>query len=135
MPSLATAAFKRYFDLGRLVWSVLPLGNGRLLHLVVVHGFQGATDDAEKLCLTEGLFDAVMSELSVVGRGQPCVIAGDFNVEPTKIPCRLKGISAGLWVDLQGAWAKAAGVDPSVTCKRDWACSGGSRRDYFLDVP
>ena len=56
MPSLATSAFKRYFDLGRLVRSVLPLVNGRLLHLVVVYFFQGATDDAEKLCLTEGLF-------------------------------------------------------------------------------
>ena len=26
------------------------------------------------------------------------MIAGDFNVEPTKIPCLLKGISAGLWL-------------------------------------
>ena len=28
------------------------------------------------------------------------LLAGDFNVEPTKIPCLSKGISAGLWVDL-----------------------------------
>ena len=32
-----------------------------------------------------------------------CVISGDFNGEPTKVPCPKKGISAGLWVDLQGA--------------------------------
>ena len=56
------------------------------------------------------LFEAVLSELAVVGRGQPCLIAGDFNVEPTKVPCLLKGISAGLWVDLQGAWANASGT-------------------------
>ena len=48
-----------------------------------LNGFQGATDDAEKLSLTDELFDAVLGELSVVGRGQPCIIAGDFNVEPT----------------------------------------------------
>ena len=30
---------------------------------------------------------------------------GDFNVQPTKIPCLLKGITAGLWVDLEAAWA------------------------------
>ena len=57
----------------------------------------------------------------------PWVTAGDFNVEPIKIPCVLKGISAGLWVDLQGAWARAASVEPDVTCKRDGACIGKTR--------
>ena len=99
------------------------------------YGFQGASDDSEKLGLTDELFDAVLGELSVIGRGQPCVIAGDFNVEPTKVPCLLKGISAGLWVDLQGAWANASGVSLGVTCKRDWSCSGGSKRDIVLDCP
>ena len=94
-------AFRRYFDLGRLVRSVLPLGNGRLMHWVVAYGFQGADDDAEKLSLSDQLFDAAMCELAVVSRGQPCVIAGDINVEPTKVPCLLKGISAGLWVDVR----------------------------------
>ena len=94
------------------------------MHLVVAYGFQGADDDAEKLCFTDQLFDAVMCELAVVSCGQPCVIAGDLNVEPTKIPCLLKGISAGLWVDLQGAWARAAGVEPDITCKRFKLCCG-----------
>ena len=48
-PSFATRAFRRYFDLGRLVRSVLPLGNGQLMHSVVACGFQGAHEDAEKL--------------------------------------------------------------------------------------
>ena len=30
------------------------------------------------------------------------MLVGDFNVEPTKICCLVKGISAGLWVDLGG---------------------------------
>ena len=58
--------------------------------------------DPEQLALTDQLFDAALAELSVVARGQPCMMVGDFNVEPTKIPCLAKGISAGLWVDLEG---------------------------------
>ena len=37
VPSSATTAFQRYFDLGRFVRCVLPLGNGRLMHLVVAY--------------------------------------------------------------------------------------------------
>ena len=132
VPSSATTAFQRYFDLGRLVHCVLPLGNGRLMHLVVAYGFQGADEDAEKLSLPDQLFDAAMCELGVVSRGRPRIIAGDFNVEPTTIPCLLKGISVGLWIDLQSSWSRAAGVGPDVTCKRDWACHGGTRRDFVL---
>ena len=67
-----------------------------------------AVGDAEQLALIEQLFSCLMlllSELSVLARGQPCLIVGDFNVEPTKIPCQAKGISAGLWVDFEEAWA------------------------------
>ena len=135
MPSFATATFRQFFDLGRLVRCVLPLGNGRIMHLVVVYGYQGADEDAEKLSLTDQLFDAALCELAVVGRGQPSVIAGDFNVEPTKIPCLLKGIMEGLWFDLQGTWARTTGVAPGVTCKKDWACTGGTRRDFILGCP
>ena len=46
--------------------------------------------DAEQLAFTEQLFDAALSELSVVARCQPCLIVGDFYVEPTKIPCLAK---------------------------------------------
>ena len=64
MPSFAAAtAFQRYVDLGRLVRSVLPLGNGRLMHSVVAYEFQGVDEDAEKLSLT------AMCELAVVSRG------------------------------------------------------------------
>ena len=49
--------------------------------------------------------NAALVELSVVARGQPYLLVGEFNVEPTKIPCLAKGISAGFWVDLESAWA------------------------------
>ena len=68
-----------------------------------LYGFQGADADAEQLALTEQLFDAALGELSVVAGGQPCLLVGDFNVEPTKIPCLAKGISAGLWVEFEEA--------------------------------
>ena len=44
--------------------------------------------------------------------------------------CLAKGISAGLWVDLEAAWAFAFGR--GVTCKRSWDYVGGSRRDFMV---
>ncbi len=35
----------------------------------------------------------------------------------------------------KGAWARTAGVDPAVTCKRDWACPGSTGRDFILGCP
>ena len=72
---------------------------------------------------------------SVVARGQPCMLVGDFNVEPTKIPCLAKGISAGLWVDLDASWALACGLQPAPTCKRTWSAAGGHRRDFMVGCP
>ena len=89
----------------------------------------------EQLSLTDQLFDAALAELSVVARGHPCMLVGDFNVEPTKIPCQAKGISAGLWVDLEGSWALATGKQPSSTCMREWGSSGGTRRDFIVGWP
>ena len=69
---------------------MLPLGCGRFLHLVVLYGYQGADADAEQLALTEQLFDAAFGVPGVVAREQPCLVVGDINVEPTKIPCLAK---------------------------------------------
>ena len=135
LPTFATAQFKSFFDCGRAVRCLLPLGTGRFMHLFVLSGYQGADADAEQLALTEQLFDAALGELSVVARGQPCSLVGDFNVEPTKIPCLVKGISAGLWVDFEEAWALAAGLQPAPTCKRSWTVAGGLRRDFIVGCP
>ena len=77
---------------------MLPLGAGRFMHLFVKNSYQGADTDAEQLVLTEQLFDAALGELSVVAREQPFLLVGDFNVEPTKIPCLAKGfrLASGL---------------------------------------
>ena len=58
LPTFATSQFKRFFDCGRVVRCMLPLGFGRFMHLVVLYCFQVADTDAEQLSLTEQLFDA-----------------------------------------------------------------------------
>ena len=88
--------------------------------------------NAEQLASTDQLFDAALGELGVVAREQPCLIGGDFNVEPTKTPCLAKGNSAGLWVDLESAWAHACGRQPAVSCQRTWGSAGGHRRDFMV---
>ena len=122
LPTFATAQFQRFFDCGRAVKCLLPLGRNRFLNLVVLYGYQGADADAEQLALTDQLFDAAFAELAVVAWGSPC-------------PCLSKGISAALWVDLDAAWSAAKGQHPAVTCKRSWDSSGGSRRDFLVGCP
>ena len=132
LPLLSLSLF---FDCGRALRCLLPVASGRFLHLCVLHGYQGADTDPEQLALTDQLFDAALGELHAVALGQPCLLVGDFNVEPTKIPCLAKGISAGLWVDFGEAWAIAAGLHPAPTCKRSWTAVGGYRRDFVLGCP
>ena len=98
---------------------------------MVLYGYQCADTDAEQLALTEQLL-AAQGELGVVARGQPSLLAGDFNVEPTNIHCLSEGISAGLWVDLESAWALAFGRQPAVICERTWGSAGGQRRDFVV---
>ena len=86
LPTFATARFKRFFDCGRVVRCMLPLGFGRFMHLVVLYGYQGADSDPEQLSLTEQLFDAALGELSVVARGQPCFIGWGFQRGAHKNP-------------------------------------------------
>ena len=76
LPSFATSlSLKFFFDLGRAVRCLLPLGAGRFMHLFVLYGYQGADTDAEHLALTDQLFDAAFGEVSIVARGQPALFA------------------------------------------------------------
>ena len=102
-----------------------------MLHLVVVYCFQRAAADHEKLALTEALMDAVLVDLAAVSRGQLCLIVGDLNIEPIRIPCLLKGISAGSWFDLPEAWACASGIAPSAANTP----TGGTRRAFAIGCP
>ena len=79
-----------------------------------------ADRDPERLALTDQLLDAALGELGVVAREQPCLLVGDFNLEPTKILCLAKGIMAGLCVDLEASWALASGRNPGLPASRIW---------------
>ena len=46
-----------------------------------------------------------------------------------------KGISVGLWVDFEEAWALSAGLQPAPTCKMDWSATGGRRGDFMVGCP
>ena len=133
--TFATVGFSEFFHLGRALRCHLPVSGGRIVHLVVVYGFQGAWTDPEKLRLTEKLLDAVLCELAGVASGQPCLIVGHLTIEPDRIPCLFKGLTAGHWFDLQSSWASASGVDPLPTCCRTFGSGGGSRRDFILGCP
>ena len=50
----------------------------RIVHVVVVYGYQGADSDSDKLSVTDLLFQAVLCELSVVGQGHPPVNLARF---------------------------------------------------------
>ena len=59
-------------------------------------GTKEVVRDAEQLWLTILLFDASVCDVDVVGTSSPAVVVvGDFNMERTKIPCLVKGISLG----------------------------------------
>ena len=46
-----------------------------------------------------------------------------------------KGISAGLWVDLEVSWALATCMRSSSNCTREWGSGGGTRRDFMIGCP
>ena len=41
LPSFITLQFKEFFRLGHVLRTTLPTGEGRVVHLFVVHGYQG----------------------------------------------------------------------------------------------
>ena len=45
---------------------VLPTGDGGVVNLFVVYGYQGSEEDSEKLSLADKLLSAVLAEAQVV---------------------------------------------------------------------
>ena len=67
--------------------------------------------------------------------GQPVILVGDFNADPTVIPSLTKGIMNGHWIDVEQAFATGRGVAPSRTCQFQLDEDKGSRRDFVLACP
>ena len=135
LPTLFDPSFKEFFRIGRAMRAVLPLGNGGVVHLFVIYGYQGAESDPEKLQLSEHLFAAVLAEARMCCAGQPVILDGDFNADPTVIPSLTKGISDGHWIHLERAFATGRRVPPSYTCQFQLVEDKGSCRDFVLACP
>ena len=104
LPTVATVGSSEFFHLGRALGCHLLVAGGRVVHLVVVCGFQGASTDPEKLRLTEKLLGAVLCELAVVAS-------------------LLKGFMACYWFDFQSSWAADSGVAPVYLSSGFWRWS------------
>ena len=76
LPTLFDPSFKEFFRVGRAMRVVLSLGNGGIFHLFVFYGYQGAGSDP--------------AEARMCCAGQPVILAGDFNADPTVIPLWLR---------------------------------------------
>ena len=124
---LSLLSFRSFFKLGRVLRTTLPTAQGGVIHLFVVYGYEGAEEDADKLQLTDRLLQAVLAEAQTVCIGQP--------MHPAVIPCLVKGISAGRYVDLALAYSQGAGLAPDVTCRFSREEGTGSRRDFFVGCP
>ena len=135
LPTLLGSSFKEFFRIGRAMRVILPLGDGGVVHLFVIYGYQGAENDPEKLQLTDHLFAAVLAEARMCCFGQPVILAGDFNADPIVIASLAKGISDGQWLDMERAFAFGRGVPPFSTCQFHLDEDKGSRRDFLLACP
>ena len=93
LPTFCTPEFQSFFRLGRPLGVRLPLGNGRVAHLFVVYGYQGADADPRKFALTNKLMEAVIGEAEACETGQLVIIAGDLNAEPWVIPVTAKPLT------------------------------------------
>ena len=135
LPSFCTPGFQSFFHLGRVLRVILPLVSGRIAHLFVLYGYQGASEDPCKLALTNKLLESAICEARVCGTGQPVIFAGDLHVRPGLIPVVANAFECGRLVDLEAAHAHGRGVHPAVTCKFELDNPSGTRRDFFLTCP
>ena len=106
LPSIATVQFQRFFIVvGLLGVCFLWVVVGLCVWLFFM-AIRGADRDAERLALTDQLLDAALGELGVVAREQPCLLVGDFNVEPPRFLAWQKEswlVSGLIWKNL-GLW-------------------------------
>ena len=75
-PTSVTAEFKEFFWLGRAMRVTISIGEGGVVHLSVVYGYQGSEEESQKLLLTDNLLGAVLAEAQAVCVGHPVLIVG-----------------------------------------------------------
>ena len=117
LPTFAAAQFKRFFDCGRAVRCLLPLGGRRFMHLFVLNAYQGADTDAEQLALNEQLFDAAWSGLGWLHGSSPVCLLATSTWSPPKFLPWQKGfrLGSGLILRLLGLWLLVCNLLPLVS--------------------
>ena len=128
LPTFATAGF---LEFSKLVVSLSLLVMGRVVHLFVIYGYQGA-EDAEKLQLTDKLLQAVLAESKGGVYWSACAHCCDLHADLAVIPCLAKAISEGRFVDLALAYSLGERERPAATCKFKLDECSGTRRDFIL---
>ena len=106
-----------WYDAGRALGVAVAIADGRrLLHVFTVYGICGAAKDPAKFARNETLLASVFAWAALYGPG-PCVVCGDFNIDPSHSPACLAACAAGGWHDL-GAEAGAKPTFHAVRHKR-----------------
>ena len=83
-----------------------------------LYRYQGAENDPEKLELSEHLLAAVLAEAKMCCSGQPVMLAGDPNADPSVTPSLATSMGDGAWIDAEKAFAMGRGVSPTVEMAR-----------------
>ena len=116
-----------WYEAGRALGVSVAIADGRRsLHVFTVYGISGAAKDPAKFARSETLLASVFAWAALYGPG-PCVICGDFNVDPGDSPTCLSACAAGGWHDL-GA---EAGAKPTFHAVRH-KCATSSRIDAIF---
>ena len=135
LPSFRTVEFGEYFRLAGPLESYFLWPVEVLLICLWFMGTMGASDDPHELALTNKHLEAVICEAKACGTGQPVIISGDLNAEPSVIPVNAKVLKFCHLIDLEGAYASGRGVPPSPTCRFALDGAPGTRRDFFFGMP
>ena len=96
---MITAEFREFFrQLGRAMRVTVRTGDGGVVRLFVVYGYEGAEEDSEKHSPADKLLSAVLEKAQVVCVGQRMIVVEDFNAAPGVVPCLAKVLVLAGWL-------------------------------------
>ena len=117
LPTFATSEFLEFFKLER---ALRVTGNGRVVHLFVIYGFQGAEGVLRSCSSLIGSCKLFLLKLGWYVLVSLVLIAGDLNADPAVIPCLARVISAGRFVDFALAHSLAGETACYFLQVSDW---------------
>ena len=106
-------------DTGRWIEAKIPIkGNAKFLTIASFYGISGASSDSRKHALNESIVSQAIERVINAGT-DPCILAGDFNVEPETSAAIATVVDEGLLIDVGHDWATNTkeGEGPDDRCK------------------